>query len=112
MIAQSTMRRHRRKELLHMMQFYANLACESHGTNRAHLVNVFTAAAKLLRITGTSRARVEELIKIIGACSTDLGGIHWNVDKGELYVNATIALEELEDHMVWGDGVSVKEIGA
>jgi len=53
---------------------------------------------------------VKELIEIIGACSTDIGGIHWNVTEGQLHINATIVLEELASHMVWGSGVKVKEV--
>jgi C4-type Zn-finger protein len=107
MTSESTIRKQRRRVLLEEMKLAVELACESHG-KRHHLEAVFVRVVKLLRMTAT-HAKTEELLDILTTCAED--DLSATTEGKKLYINGTLILDELDKYMVWGSGVSVKEIG-
>lgn len=107
MTSESTIRKHRRRVLLEEMRLAADLACESHG-KRHHLEAVFVRVVKLLRLSAT-RDKTEELLAILSTCAED--DLSATTEGKKLYINGTLILDELDKYVVWGSGVSVKEIG-
>lgn len=107
MVSQSTIRKHRREELLQKMKFYADLACESHG-DRRHLVQVFECILKLLRYRATDE-NIKEFEKILDTCVNTGDSI---VRSGRIiYLNGSIDMDALAEHVVW-IGTHKEELGS
>lgn len=107
MVSESTIRKHRREELLQKMKFYCDLACESHGDKR-HLAQVFECILKLLRYRATED-NIKEFQKILTECVDSGDSI---VRSGRIiYLNGSIDMDALAEHVVW-IGTHKEELGS
>lgn len=107
MTSESTIRKHRRMELLAKMKFYADLACDSHG-DRRHLVQVFECILKLLRYRATGKS-IEEFEQILNYCINDGDSL---IRNGRIiYLNGSIDIDKLAEHAVW-IGTHKEELGS
>lgn len=107
MVSQSTIRKHRREELLQKMKFYCDLACESHG-DRRHLVQVFECILKLMRYRATDD-NIKEFMNILEDCINEGDSIIR--DDRDIYVNGSIDMDKLAEHAVW-IGTHKEELGS
>jgi hypothetical protein len=89
------------------MKFYADLACESHGS-RQHLAQVFECILKLLRYRATDD-NIKEFERILNECVDTGDSI---VRSGRvIYLNGSIDMDALAEHVVW-IGTHKTELGS